>query len=188
MAMQGDFVNDLSEIRRRARQHVEEGVVTDAYRANREVVLKLLNEALATEIVCTLRYKQHYYVADSMFAETVAAEFLEHAKEEQEHADRLAERISQLGGVPNFNPEGLLSRSASEYKEGKDSLVDMIREDLVAERIAIETYTAIIRYLADDDPTTRRLMEDLLQKEEEHADDLASMITHLGNITQGRGS
>lgn len=186
--MQGDFVTDLAEIRRRARQHVEEGAVTSSYGANREVVLKLLNESLATEIVCTLRYKQHYWVADSMFAETVAAEFLEHANEEQRHADMLAERISQLGGTPDYNPEGLLTRSASEYKPGKDSLEEMIREDLVAERIAIETYTEIIRYLGNDDPTTRRMMEEILKNEEEHADDLASMLTNLGNITKGRGS
>lgn len=190
--MQGDFVQNLSEIRRRARQHVEEGPVTPAYQSNRDVVLKLLNEALATEIVCTLRYRQHYYVANQMFAETVAAEFLQHAKEEQEHSDWIAERITQLGGNPDYNPQGLVSRSATEYMGGdtdkKESLITMIREDLVAERIAIETYTEMIRYIGEGDPTTRRLFERILEMEEEHADDLASMITHLGNITDVRGS
>jgi bacterioferritin len=186
--MQGDFVHDVKEIRLRARQHVENGPVTAAYGANKEVVLKLLNEALATEIVCILRYKQHYYVATSMFAETVAAEFLEHAQDEQRHSDRIAERISQLGGVPDYNPDGLLTRSSSEYKAGKDSLANMIKEDLVAERIAIETYTGMIRYIGDGDPTSRRMMEEILKDEEDHADDLASMIGHLGNITEGRGS
>ena len=185
--MLGDFVTDLNEIRRRAREHVEEGPVTAAYQADRAVVLKLLNDALATELVCTLRYKQHYYVATTMFAETVAAEFLQHANEEQEHANQIAERITQLSGVPDFNPENLLSRSASEYKTS-DSLEELIREDLIAERIAIETYTEMIRYIGDGDPTTRRMLESILAVEEEHADDLVSMITHLGNITKGRGS
>jgi bacterioferritin len=123
-----------------------------------------------------------------MFAETVAVEFLEHAHEEEQHADRIAERISQLGGTPDFNPEGLTTRSASQYAAAEGSLVEMIREDLVAERIAIETYVEMIRYIGDGDPTTRRMLEDILKNEEEHADDLASMITHLGNITKGRRS
>ena len=186
--MQGDFVTDMNEIRRRARQHVEEGPVTSAYKANKETIVKLLNDVLATEIVCTLRYRQHYYVAASMFAETVAAEFKEHADDEQRHAEMAAERITQLGGMPDYNPQGLLTRSASEYKAGKDSLVDMIREDLVAERIAVETYTEMVRYIGDTDPTTRRMLEEILEQEEEHADDLASMLTHIDNITKGRGS
>ncbi len=174
----GKFISDVQEIRRRAREHIEKGAVTSAYKADRETVIKVLNEALATEIVCVLRYKRHYYMAQGMTSTGVAQEFLEHAKDEQEHADRLAQRITQLDGEPNFNPEGLASRSHAEYKEGKD-LVDMLREDLVAERIAIESYLEIVRFLGNDDPTTRRLMEDLLAKEEEHANDLADLLTRL---------
>jgi bacterioferritin len=185
--MQGDFVSDLNEIRRRARQHVEEGAVTPGYRANREVVLNLLNEALATEIVCTLRYKRHYFMARGLFAETVAAEFLLHAQEEQAHADRISERIVQLGGAPDLNPSGLLTRSASEYQEGED-LVDMVKENLIAERIAIDTYKNMILYVGENDPTTRRMLEDILQKEEEHADDLSSMMQAMGNDKSQRGS
>ena len=174
----GDFVSDLKEIRRRARQHIEHGAVTETYRANREVVLKILNEALATEIVCVLRYKRHYFMANGIHAQPVAAEFLEHAAEEQGHADQIAERITQLGGAPNLSPEGMLSRSHSEYKEG-DTLVEMIKEDLIAERIAIEAYSEIIRYLGNDDVTSRRMMEGILAMEEEHADDLASLLATL---------
>jgi bacterioferritin len=174
------FLTDITEIRRRARQHIEDGAVTDAYKGDRNVVLRVLNEALATEIVCVLRYKRHHYMAKGIHSQAVAQEFLEHAAEEQEHADRLAERITQLDGEPNFNPDGLLTRSHSEYVEG-ESLIDMIREDLVAERIAVESYSEIIRYLADNDPTSRRLMESLLAKEEEHAED---MKTLLETITQ----
>ncbi|WP_347556537.1 ferritin-like domain-containing protein [Robbsia sp. KACC 23696] len=170
-----DFSIDLDTIRRRARQHIKDGAVTESYAANRETVLKLLNESLATEIVCTLRYKRHYFMAKGIHAEPVAAEFLEHANEEQEHADMLAERIVQLGGEPNFSPEGLLTRSHSEYVEG-DSLNDMIRENLVAERIAIDTYREIIAYLGDKDPTTRRVFETILAVEEEHADDMADFL------------
>src|SRR6266487_2605088 len=133
--MDKPFLTDIKELRRRARQHMEQGAVTEAYRADRDTVLRILNEALATEIVCVLRYKRHYYMASGIHAQSVAEEFLEHAKEEQQHADSIAERITQLGGAPNFNPDGLLSRSHAEYIEG-DTLVDMIREDLVAERIA----------------------------------------------------
>src|SRR3954471_14065406 len=165
------FVSDIEEIRRRARQHIENGAVTEGYRGDRETVLKLLNEALATEIVCVLRYKRHYYMASGIHSQAVTQEFQEHAAEEQEHADRIASRIVQLDGEPNLNPDGLLSRSHSEYVEGASTL-DMIREDLVAERVAIESYSEIIRYLADKDPTTRRLMEDILAKEEEHAEDM----------------
>jgi bacterioferritin len=186
--MQGDFVSDLAEIRRRARQHVEEGAVTPGYRANREVVLNLLNEALATELVCTLRYKRHYFMARGLFAETVAAEFMEHAREETEHGDRIAERIVQLGGSPDFNPSGLLSRSAAEYQEG-ETLTEMVKEDLIAERIAIDTYKGMIQYIGENDPTTRRMLEAILEKEEEHADDLANMIQAMGDDSSpGRGS
>jgi bacterioferritin len=171
----GSFVSDIEEIRRRARQHIENGAVTENYRADRETVIRVLNEALATEIVCVLRYKRHYYAATGIHAQAVAEEFLEHSKEEQEHADQIAERITQLGGLPNFSPEGLSARSHSQYVEGT-SLVDMIREDLVAERIAIDSYGEIIRYLGDTDPTSRRVMESILAKEEEHADDMAKLI------------
>jgi len=171
-------IADLEEIRRRAREHVEHGAVTDRYRADRAVVLKLLNEALATELVCVLRYKRHYFMAVGIHSRSVAEEFLEHAEEETEHADRFAERIVQLDGEPNFSPEGLLSRSHSDYVEG-GSLLEMIKEDLVAERIAIGSYSEIIRYLGQDDPTTRRLFEEILAKEEEHAEELASIIASL---------
>ena len=169
------FLTDISEIRRRARQHIEEGAVTDSYKGDRKVVLRVLNEALATEIVCVLRYKRHHYMAKGIHSQAVAEEFLEHAAEEQEHADLIAERITQLDGEPNFNPEGLLTRSHSEYVEG-ESLVDMIREDLIAERIAVESYSEIIRYLADNDPTSRRLMESILAKEEEHAEEMKTLL------------
>jgi len=169
------FLSDISEIRRRARQHIEDGAVTDSYKGDRKTVLRVLNEALATEIVCVLRYKRHHYMAKGIHSQAVAEEFLEHAAEEQEHADMIAERITQLDGEPNFNPDGLLTRSHSEYVEG-ESLVDMIKEDLVAERIAIESYSEIIRYLADNDPTSRRLMESILAKEEEHAEDMKTLL------------
>jgi len=172
------FVSDIQELRKRAREHMEKGAVTDAYKADRETVIRILNEVLATEIVCVLRYKRHYYMATGIHAQAVAEEFLEHAKEEQEHADVAAERITQLGGEPNLNPEGLSTRSHSQYVEGK-SLLDMVREDLVAERIAVESYNEIIRYLGDDDPTTRRAMEKILGKEEEHADDMKKLLETL---------
>ncbi|MBV8053044.1 MAG: bacterioferritin [Acidobacteriaceae bacterium] len=171
----GQFVSDLEAIRRRARQHIENGAVTESYQADRETVIRVLNEALATELVCVLRYKRHYYMATGIHAQAVADEFAEHAKEEQEHADKIAERITQLDGAPDFNPEILAKRSHSQYVEGT-SLVDMIREDLVAERIAIESYSEIIRYLGEQDPTSRRVMEEILAKEEEHADDLKNLI------------
>lgn len=176
--MAGEFIADINEIRQRARKHIEEGAVTEGYRGNKDIVLKLLNEALATELVCVLRYKRHYFMAQGLNAEAAAHEFAEHAQEEQQHADKLAARIVQLGGQPNFSPAGLAERSASEYVEGKD-LIDMIKEDLVAERIAIDTYRASIDYVKDDDPTTRRLLEDILAVEEEHADDLASLIANI---------
>jgi bacterioferritin len=173
------FLTDIQEIRRRARQSIEQGAVTDGYKADASAVVKILNEALATEIVCVLRYRNHHYMANGIHSQAVAAEFLEHATEEQQHADMIAARIIQLNGRPNFNPEGLLTRSHSEYVEG-DSLVDMIKEDLVAERIAVESYSEIIRYLGDKDPTSRRLMEEILAKEEEHAEDLKTLIEQIG--------
>ncbi len=173
------FLTDIKTLRERARKHIENGAVTEGYSADRETVISLLNEALATEIVCVLRYKRHYFMASGIQAEAVAGEFLQHANEEQGHADQIAERIVQLGGAPNFNPDGLLSRSHAEYIEG-DSLVDMIKEDLVAERIAIDSYRDLIRYFGNDDPTSRRMMEGILAVEEEHADDLVSMLEGLG--------
>ncbi len=175
------FLSDIQEIRRRARQHMDKGAVTDGYKADLETSLRVLNEALATEIVCVLRYKRHQYMARGLNAAAVADEFAEHAAEEQSHADQLAERITQLGGEPNFNPEGLTTRSHSEYVEGK-TLADMIKEDLVAERIAIESYSEIIRYFGNNDPTSRRLMEEILAKEEEHAEDMLSLIERVGKI------
>jgi len=172
------FLTDVKTLRARARKHIEQGAVTPGYAADRETVIKLLNEALATEIICVLRYKRHYFMADGLHADPVAAEFLQHANEEQAHADEIAARIVQLGGAPNFSPEGLVSRSHAEYVEG-DSLIDMIKEDLVAERIAIDSYGEMIRYLGSDDSTTRRMLEGILAMEEEHADDLASLLQDL---------
>jgi bacterioferritin len=177
--MAGKFTSNLAAIRKRARAKMEEGAVTGAYKADRKKVVEVLNEVLATEIVCVLRYKNHYYMASGIHAQPVAAEFLQHANEEQTHADWAAQRITQLQGVPNFNPAGLDKRAHAEYREG-DTLEEMIREDLVAERIAIETYSEIIRWLGNDDPTTRRLIEDILKMEEEHADDLANLLESLG--------
>ena len=171
----GHWTEDAAD----ARQHIENGAVTEGYRADRETVIKLLNEALATEIVCTLRYRRHYFMASGINAESVAAEFLQHANEEQGHADQIAQRIVQLQGEPNFNPEGLLTRSHAEYVEGT-SLTDMIKEDLVAERIAIDSYREMITYLNNQDPTSRRMMEEILAVEEEHADDLVSMLQKMG--------
>jgi bacterioferritin len=172
------FLTDVTEIRRRARQHIEEGAVTEGYRANRDTVVKLLNEALATEIVCVLRYKRHYFMAQGIHADPIATEFLQHANEEQGHADQIAARIVQLGGSPNFSPEGLLSRSHSEYVEGH-TLLEMIKEDLVAERVAIDSYTEMIHYIGENDITTRRMLEGILAVEEEHADDLASFLADM---------
>lgn len=177
---QGDsgFLTDIKTLRERARRHIEDGAVTPGYGAEREVVVRLLNEALATEIVCVPRYKRHYFMATGLSAAAAAAEFLEHANEEQVHADQLAARIVQLGGAPDFSPEGLMTRSHAEYVEG-ESLEQMIREDLVAERIAIDSYGEMIRYVGDGDPTTRRLLEEILAMEERHADDLAGLLTDL---------
>jgi len=169
------FVMDVQKIRDEARKHMSDGSVTQGYSADKDTVLKLLNDALATEIVCVLRYKRHHFMAKGINSEAVAAEFAEHATEEQEHADRFAERIVQLGGEPDFAPDGLKTRSHSEYKEG-DNLTDMIRENLIAERIAIDTYRAIIHYLGENDVTTRRIFEEVLAVEEEHADDMADLL------------
>ena len=173
------FLTDIKTLRERARKHIENGAVTQGYTGDRETVIKLLNEALATEIVCVLRYKRHYFMASGIHAEGVAAEFLEHANDEQGHADQIAQRIVQLQGEPNFNPEGLLMRSHAEYVEGT-SLTDMIQEDLVAERIAIDSYREMITYLGNDDPTSRRMLEEILAVEEEHADDLVSLLEKMG--------
>jgi bacterioferritin len=174
------FQSDVAKLRARAREHIEQGAVTPGYGADRDTVVKLLNEALATEIICVLRYKRHFFMADGLHADPVAAEFLQHATEEQQHADQIAARIVQLGGKPDFSPEGLTTRSHAEYVEGED-LIDMIREDLVAERIAIDSYGEMIRYLGNDDPTTRRMLEGILAMEEEHADDLASLLQGMGS-------
>ncbi|MDE2357848.1 MAG: bacterioferritin [Betaproteobacteria bacterium] len=168
-------LTDTQTLRRNARQHVDDGAVTAGYAADRESVVKLLNDALATEIVCVLRYRRHYFMARGIDSQSVAAEFLAHSNEEQGHADQIAERIVQLGGEPDFSPGSLAGRSHAEYVAG-NTLVDMIREDLVAERIAIDSYRDAIRYLGGDDPTTRRMLEGILAMEEEHADDLADLL------------
>lgn len=182
--MSSHFVSNLSEIRRRARQHVLEGAVTAGYEADREKVVALLNEALATELVCVLRYKQHYFMARGIQAEPVAQEFAEHAAEEQGHADRIAQRITQLGGDPDFNPSSLAARSSSEYVEG-ETLVQMIQDNLVAERIAIDTYHEAIKFVGEKDPTTRRMLEDILAVEEEHANELADLLATLDPTRPG---
>jgi len=182
--MAKEFLSDIETLRKRARKHIEEGAVTEGYKGDRKTVIKLLNEALATEIVCILRYKRHHYMATGLHAQAVAAEFLQHANEEQMHADQIAQRISQLGGAPDFSPEGLTTRSHSEYVEG-ETLVDMIKEDLVAERVAIDSYGEMVRYIADDDPTTRRMLEGILAMEEEHADDLANPLATLDPTKKG---
>jgi bacterioferritin len=173
-----EFVTDLSKIRERARRHMEQGAVTENYKSDLNAVIKVLNEVLATELVCALRYRRHYYMAVGINAESIKSEFLQHAQEEEQHADWIATRIVQLNGAPDLNPEGLATRSHSEYQEGRD-LLSMIKEDLVAERIAIESYSEIVRWLGNDDVTTRRLMEEILKKEEEHADDLKSLLERM---------
>lgn len=173
-----DFLTDVETLRERARREMDKGPVTEAYGADLTRVLQVLNEALATEIVCTLRYKRHYYTASGIYSEPVAAEFLEHAAEEQQHADKLAQRIVQLGGQPDFNPDTLTSRAHAQYDASAD-LLDMIKEDLVAERVAIASYTEIAKWLGDGDPTTRRVFEELLAKEEEHADDLRGLLERI---------
>ena len=177
----GDFVYDLQEIRKRAREHIQRGAVTSSYKANRGVVIKILNEALATELVCVLRYKRHFFMAQGIDATNATQEFAEHAKDEQGHADQIAMRITQLGGEPNFSPVGLVDRSHSEYQEGS-GLSEMIQEDLVAERIAIDSYTEMILYVGEDDVTTRRMLEDILASEEEHANDMANLLKKMNPL------
>jgi len=172
------FLADVKALRERARQHIQEGAVTQGYGGNTETACRVLNEALATELVCVLRYKRHYFMAKGIHSGPVKSEFLQHAAEEQAHADRIAERVVQLGGSPNFSPEGLLSRSHSEYVEG-ETLFEMITEDLVAERVAIDSYREIAAYFAGFDSTTRKMIEDIQAVEEEHADDLAELLENL---------
>jgi bacterioferritin len=172
------FKADIEEIRRRAMEKMEDGAVTASYQADKNRVVEVLNEVLATETVCTLRYRSHYFMAKGVHAPGVEDEFLEHAKEEQAHADRVAKRITELGGTPNLDPKGLAERSHAQYGSA-ESLLDMVKENLIAERIAIATYSEIVRWLGNDDPTTRRMMEELLAKEEEHADDMASLLARI---------
>lgn len=173
-----DFVLDVGAIRERARKRVEDGAVTGSNKTDRKRVIAVLNDALATEIVCILRYKRHYYMARGMNAESVKAECMQHAIEEQQHADWIADRITQLDGEPDFNPESLVRRSHAEYDQSAD-LQSMVRADLIAERIAIETYTEIVRWLGNDDPTTRKMIEDILKMEEEHANDMADLLPRV---------
>jgi bacterioferritin len=168
-------ISDVQSLRKRARAQIENGAVTASYPADKARIVELLNEALATELVCVLRYRRHYFVARGIRAKTVAVEFMEHSVEEQGHADRLAERIVQLGAEPDFNPATLTERSHAEYHDGTQ-LMDMVRADLVAERIAIESYREMILYMGDRDPTTRRLLEEILAVEEQHADDLVDLL------------
>jgi len=171
-------LSDIQTLRARARKDIEEGAVTSGYAADRKVVITLLNEALATELVCVLRYKRHYFMAKGIHSESVKAEFLQHANEEMAHADLLAKRITELGGEPDFSPDGLSERSHAEYVAG-DTLNDMIKEDLIAERIAIESYREMVAYLADADPTTQKMLKEILAMEEEHAEDLASLMGNM---------
>ena len=176
----GTFTADMKEIRRKARQHLTEGAVTPNYKGKIEDSIAILNQAVATEIVCILRYKFHAVCATGLASEAVKEEFAQHAREEEQHLDLLTERINQLGGKPDLNPDGVASRASSEYVEG-DNLVEMIKEDLVAERVAIETYRDMVRYFADKDPTTRVLLERILAQEEEHATDMHDLlVTHEG--------
>jgi bacterioferritin len=174
-----NFLTDIKTLRERARQHIEAGAVTAGYKVDRNTALRILNEALATEIVCVLRYRRHYFTASGLVSQGAADEFLKHANEEQGHADEIAARIVQLGGAPNFSPEGMLTRSHSEYVEG-ETLIDMIRENLVAERIAIDSYREMIQYFGSDDSTSRRMLEGILAVEEEHAEDMSSLLEKFG--------
>jgi len=176
----GDFLTDVETLRKRARENIEQGAITDGYGADRKRVIDVLNGVLATELVCVLRYKRHYFTAQGINAASVAAEFKQHAEEEQGHADAVAERIVQLGGEPDFSPQGLATRSHSEYDQSTD-LLAMVREDLVAERVAIESYQEIVRWLGNDDPTTRRVIEEILAVEEEHAEDLLSILQQMNS-------
>ena len=175
MTAQSSLLTDVATLRQRARQHIEEGAITVSYSANRETVIKLLNEALATELLCVLRYRRHHFMAAGLSAKSVAQEFMDHSVEEQAHADQIANRIVQLRGEPDFSPDGLSSRSHAEYVEG-ETLDDMIKENLVAERIAIDSYREMINYLGESDTTTRRMLEGILAMEEEHADDLLTLV------------
>lgn len=179
-----EFVANIEEIRQRARQHIEEGPFTQDYGLNRDQAVRILNDALATECMCVLRYRFHYFMATGIHSGAVAKEFMQHAQEEQEHADRIAERIKQLGGKPELHPSAIAEHSHSEYREGT-SLVDMIREDLIAERIAIETYREMIRFFGQGDPTSRIMLEEILAKEEEHADELADLLFAVQPDTNG---
>jgi bacterioferritin len=170
-----NFVKDVEEIRQRASQKIEDGAVTDSYHGDVEKTISILNEALATEIVCVLRYMHHYFMATGVHGKSVSEEFKEHADEEREHADMIAERIQQLGGKPDFNPKTLLERSSSHYVEG-ESLADMIKEDLIAERVVIDVYQRMIEYFGNNDPTTRRMIEHIKAQEEEHASDLSDLL------------
>jgi bacterioferritin len=179
MATDKPFLSDIKALRDRARKHIEDGAMTPSYGVNRETAIKVLNEALATEIVCVLRYRRHHFMASGIHAKGVAQEFLEHATEEQAHADQIAARIVQLGGAPNFNPDGMASRSHSEYVEG-NKLADMIREDLIAERVAIDSYREMIAFFGTGDSTTRTMLEGILAVEEEHAEDMSSLLQEFG--------
>lgn len=174
--LSSQFVADLETIQENARKHIENGALTEGYAIDKEHVIEMLNSALATELICVLRYKQHYFMCEGLNAKNVADEFLEHANEEQSHADQLAERITQLGGEPEMDPKKLTENSHSEYVSAS-SIEEMIKENLIAERIAIDSYRRMIQYLGDNDPTTRRLLEDILAMEEEHADDLAGLLS-----------
>lgn len=178
------FLSDVQDLRRRARENMMKGPITSDYRGDVQQAVNVLNQALATEIVCVLRYKRHYYMSRGIYKDAVAQEFLEHANDEQEHADQIADRITQLGGEPNFNPEGLATRSHSEYAEGAD-MVEMIKENLVAERVAIESYREMVRFFGENDPTTRRMLESILAKEEEHANDMVDLLEQHGPTVRG---
>lgn len=179
------FLADIEEIKRRARERIMQGAITPSYEGDARTAIEILNQALATEIVCALRYRNHHHMARGLEARSVADEFLEHAREEEDHADRIARRITQLGGNPDYNPEGLLTRAHSVYQES-ESLVEMIKEDLIAERIAIDTYREIIRYFDVHDPTSRRLIEHILANEEEHAEDLVTLLQDLEPSRKGQ--
>lgn len=171
----GAFLTDVKTLRARARKHIEQGAVTDDYKLNAKFAVQVLNDALATELICTLRYRQHAFVASGINSEPIAQEFLVHSNEELAHADLIAKRIVQLGGAPEFNPDKLSTRSHAEYATC-DTLKEMVRENLVAERIAIDSYREMVRYFAEHDPTTRSMLEGILAAEEEHADELADLL------------
>jgi len=171
----GEFIADMQQIKARAREHMDKGAVTSTYTGNSQAAVKVLNEALATELVCVMRYKRHHYMAKGMNSEPIAEEFLLHSREEMEHAETIAKRIVQLGGAPDFNPATLTGRSHADYVEC-DTLVDMVKENLVAERIAIDTYREMVKYFGNDDPSSRRMIERILEVEEEHAEDMSTLL------------